>query len=248
MLARHDAHEVTRAARQAFWNKFERDVDPEGVLPPEERARRAEMARKAHFARLALASAKARRKRSGPSELGLAVARATHEEGVAASATTPPGGRGTLVSSPTEADGSQTAPAPDSVELNPWQCLAYVQSPHLSGHYPGTVAAVAGVRCSGYYGPNHAIPTWPEWISEEGWLYYQTCFLFICSWNQIDHRYSGHNYDATAIAYTLAANCNNGNTQRWLVQSRGYAYGFNGTSWQAYTGTAQTELNLACSH
>lgn len=29
MLSRHDAHEVTQAAREAFWSKFERDVDPE---------------------------------------------------------------------------------------------------------------------------------------------------------------------------------------------------------------------------
>lgn len=65
MLSRHDVHEITSAGREAFWSKFDRDVDPEGVLPPEERARRAEMARKAYFARLALASAKARRKRAG---------------------------------------------------------------------------------------------------------------------------------------------------------------------------------------
>lgn len=37
MLSRHDAHEVTRAARVTFWSKFERDVDPDGALPPEER-------------------------------------------------------------------------------------------------------------------------------------------------------------------------------------------------------------------
>ncbi|WP_245612650.1 hypothetical protein [Actinotalea ferrariae] len=41
--------------------KFERQVDPEGTLAPDERARRAEHARKAHFARLALKSARARR-------------------------------------------------------------------------------------------------------------------------------------------------------------------------------------------
>lgn len=42
--------------------RFEREVDPDGVLPPAERARRAEHAKKAHFARLALLSAKARSK------------------------------------------------------------------------------------------------------------------------------------------------------------------------------------------
>lgn len=55
----------TAAARQAALDRFEREVDPDGVLPPAERARRAEHARKAYFTRLALASAKARRNRAG---------------------------------------------------------------------------------------------------------------------------------------------------------------------------------------
>ena len=62
--SKYDSRELTRAACAAFESKFERDVDPEGVLPVEERLRRAEMARKAHFTRLAIASAKARRRRS----------------------------------------------------------------------------------------------------------------------------------------------------------------------------------------
>ncbi len=52
----------TAPARQAFLDRFEREVDPEGVLPPAQRARMAEHARKAYFTRLALVSAKARRK------------------------------------------------------------------------------------------------------------------------------------------------------------------------------------------
>ena len=59
--SRYDARELAKAARAAFESKFERDVDPDGVLPLEERLRRAEMARKAHYARLALKSAQARR-------------------------------------------------------------------------------------------------------------------------------------------------------------------------------------------
>lgn len=51
----------TAAGRAAFRDQFERQVDPEGVLPPAERQRRAEHARKAHYTRLALASAKSRR-------------------------------------------------------------------------------------------------------------------------------------------------------------------------------------------
>jgi hypothetical protein len=52
----------TAPARKAFLDRFEREVDPDGVLSPPDRARRAEHARKAYFTRLALASAKARRK------------------------------------------------------------------------------------------------------------------------------------------------------------------------------------------
>ncbi len=54
---------ATAPARAAFDSKWEREVDPEGVLDPEERAKRAERAKKAHMRRLALRSAKARRER-----------------------------------------------------------------------------------------------------------------------------------------------------------------------------------------
>jgi hypothetical protein len=57
-----DRTAATAPARAAFLDRFERQVDPDGLLPPDERARRAESARKAHFGRLALASARARRK------------------------------------------------------------------------------------------------------------------------------------------------------------------------------------------
>ena len=53
----------TANARAAFLARFEREVDPDGRLSPEERCRRAEHARRAYFTRLALASAKARRAR-----------------------------------------------------------------------------------------------------------------------------------------------------------------------------------------
>jgi len=42
--------------------RFEREVDPDGVLPEVERLRRAEHARKAYMQKLALASAARRRK------------------------------------------------------------------------------------------------------------------------------------------------------------------------------------------
>jgi hypothetical protein len=56
-----DPAKRTLAARTAFLDRFERDVDPDGILPAAERARRAAHARKAYFTKLALASVKARR-------------------------------------------------------------------------------------------------------------------------------------------------------------------------------------------
>ena len=52
----------TAAARQAAADRFERQVDPDGVLPAEERFLRAEHARRAYFLGLALKSAQARRR------------------------------------------------------------------------------------------------------------------------------------------------------------------------------------------
>ena len=60
--SRRDPVETTQAARTAFLRKFESLVDPDCVLPEVERLRRAEAARRAHMARLALASVKARSK------------------------------------------------------------------------------------------------------------------------------------------------------------------------------------------
>ena len=63
MHGRNDARETTAKARAAFLARFEREADPDGVLPAAERQRRAQQLRSAYFARLALASAKARRAR-----------------------------------------------------------------------------------------------------------------------------------------------------------------------------------------
>ena len=57
-----DRHAATAPARQAFDERFDRQVDPDGILPPAERARRAGHARKAYFLRLALKSAQSRSK------------------------------------------------------------------------------------------------------------------------------------------------------------------------------------------
>lgn len=58
-----DAASATAPARRAFDLRFEREVDPDGSLSPEVRRTLAERARKAYFARLAYASAQARRHR-----------------------------------------------------------------------------------------------------------------------------------------------------------------------------------------
>jgi len=60
--ATHDPKETTEPARRAFLARFEKQVDPDGVLDPQERARRAEMAKRAHMLRLSMKSAKARKK------------------------------------------------------------------------------------------------------------------------------------------------------------------------------------------
>jgi hypothetical protein len=61
--ARYDSRELTSNARKAFLDRFEREVDPDGRLSPEERSRRAMHARKVYFSKLALKSARARSRR-----------------------------------------------------------------------------------------------------------------------------------------------------------------------------------------
>jgi hypothetical protein len=63
----------TAPGRAAMMAKFEKQVDPHGTLPPAERARRAEYARKAHYTRLSLKAVKARKQ--------LAALRAAQERG-----------------------------------------------------------------------------------------------------------------------------------------------------------------------
>lgn len=58
-----DRAAATAAARQGMQDRFDRQVDPDGVLDPAERATRAESARKAFYSALALKSVAARRKR-----------------------------------------------------------------------------------------------------------------------------------------------------------------------------------------
>jgi hypothetical protein len=50
----------THAASMAFLSRFDREVDPDGLLTPEERTRRAAWARKSYMTSLALKASKKR--------------------------------------------------------------------------------------------------------------------------------------------------------------------------------------------
>jgi hypothetical protein len=54
----------TAPARRAFFERFEKQVDPEGQLSAAERQRRAKLALRAHMSRLALQSSRVRRSRA----------------------------------------------------------------------------------------------------------------------------------------------------------------------------------------
>ena len=56
-----DRTKATAAARRGLEAKFEREVDPDGVLPPEELAKRVAAKKKAHYSRMALARRDRRR-------------------------------------------------------------------------------------------------------------------------------------------------------------------------------------------
>ncbi len=60
MHSKYDSYETTRKARSAFLTRFEDEVDPDRVLPADERMRRAEHAKKAYFQELGRKSAKSR--------------------------------------------------------------------------------------------------------------------------------------------------------------------------------------------
>ena len=70
--ATHDSQRLTERARAAARSALDRrllaEIDPEHQLSENERARRLGHTRKAHFARLALKSAVARRRKAGRHE------------------------------------------------------------------------------------------------------------------------------------------------------------------------------------
>lgn len=63
--SRYDSKEGTQKAREAFFDRFRTQVDPDGILPPAERERRATAAMNAHMAGMAFKSAKVRKQRAG---------------------------------------------------------------------------------------------------------------------------------------------------------------------------------------
>lgn len=62
--SKEDPATASADARRRILERFDREVDPDGILPADERERRAAHARKAYFAKLALLSAQARKKAS----------------------------------------------------------------------------------------------------------------------------------------------------------------------------------------
>lgn len=58
----------TEPARQGFRRKFEREVDPDGLLDPDERERRADHAMKAHMARLRVKALRAKAEKHASAE------------------------------------------------------------------------------------------------------------------------------------------------------------------------------------
>lgn len=67
--AQYDSRQLTANGRAKFLQRFLDEVDKDRVLPEPERLRRAEHARSAYFAKLALKSAQARRKRAASANM-----------------------------------------------------------------------------------------------------------------------------------------------------------------------------------
>lgn len=64
MHARNDSRQVSKPGRDAVLARFEAQVDPDGTLDPDERARRAKHAQRAHMQRLAWDRERKRREAS----------------------------------------------------------------------------------------------------------------------------------------------------------------------------------------
>lgn len=60
--ARHGSQGLALAGQKGLMARFEREVDPDGSLAPEERQRRALAARRAHFTRIGIKGGKVKRR------------------------------------------------------------------------------------------------------------------------------------------------------------------------------------------
>jgi len=103
----------TATARAAFLDRFEREVDPDGLMSPADRAKAAENARKVHFQRLARRSAQARKRAKVATEEAEAAEREVTE---AQAAGTRPATWGARTSVEGRASGS---PIPTRTPLRP---------------------------------------------------------------------------------------------------------------------------------
>ena len=70
----------TAAARRSFLDRFEREVDPDGSLRPDERQRRAASARRAYFVGMALKSSRRRSRKASGGSPGDAESKQEHLE------------------------------------------------------------------------------------------------------------------------------------------------------------------------
>lgn len=68
MHAQHDPHEITAAATAAVWAKYRQQADPDHMLDPDERDRRARYLMRADLERRRLDGMKARRRRQEADE------------------------------------------------------------------------------------------------------------------------------------------------------------------------------------
>lgn len=59
--ATHDMAQTGRKGAAGLMERFRREADPDGALPADVRERKALLLRRSHFARLAMASAQARK-------------------------------------------------------------------------------------------------------------------------------------------------------------------------------------------
>lgn len=58
-----DRTAATAAATRAWHDKWEREADPDGVMPPEQRAKAADALKRAHYLRMQRKSTQARRRK-----------------------------------------------------------------------------------------------------------------------------------------------------------------------------------------